>query len=132
MITYSQSLEAVTTADLEGFLTHWDFTPPDGTLLAMLKGSTHVIVAHDEASSSLCGYIMALSDSVACSYISALEVRPAYRYQGIGTALLTQMTSQLQTYGTYLSCAPEMAQFYESQGFKQITGMSKRRFRSAK
>jgi ribosomal protein S18 acetylase RimI-like enzyme len=129
MITYSQSLEAVTDADLTGFLAHWDFTPPCGTLLAMLKGSTHVIVAHDEASSTLCGYIMALSDGVACSYISALEVRLAYRHQGIGTALLTKMTSQLQTYGTYLSCAPDMVAFYESQGFKQTVGMSKRRKR---
>jgi ribosomal protein S18 acetylase RimI-like enzyme len=126
MITYSQSLEVVTTADLEGFLTHWDFTPPDGTLLAMLKGSTHVILVRDEASSTLCGYITALSDGLVCSYISALEVRLAYRHQGIGTALLTQMTSQLQTYGTYLSCAPDMVAFYESQGFKQTVGMSKR------
>jgi ribosomal protein S18 acetylase RimI-like enzyme len=95
----------------------------------MLKGSTHVILARDEASSTLCGYITALSDGVACSYISALEVRPAYRHQGIGTALITQLTSQLQTYGTYLSCAPDMVAFYESQGFKQTVGMSKRRKR---
>jgi ribosomal protein S18 acetylase RimI-like enzyme len=132
MITYSQSLEAVTDADLTDFLAHWDFTPPSGTLLAMLNGSTHVILARDESSSTLCGYVTALSDDVVCSYISALEVRPAYRHQCIGTALLTQMTSLLQTYGTYLCRAPEMAPFYESQGFKQIVGMSKRRFPSAK
>jgi ribosomal protein S18 acetylase RimI-like enzyme len=132
MIAYSQSLEAVTDADLTGFLAHWDFTPPSGTLLAMLKGSKHVVIARDEASSTLCGYATALGDGVVCSYISALEVRLAYRHQGIGTALLTQMTNQLQTYGTYLCCAPEMVQFYESQGFKQIVGMSKRRFPSAK
>jgi ribosomal protein S18 acetylase RimI-like enzyme len=129
MITYSQSVEAVTDADLTGFLAHWDFTPPSGTLLAMLKRSTHVILARDESSSTLCGYVTALSDDVVCSYISALEVRSAYRHQGIGTALLTQMTSQLQTYGTYLSCAPDMVAFYESQGFKQTVGMSKRRKR---
>ena len=132
MITYSQSLEAVATADLEGFLAHWDFTPPSGTLLAMLHGSTHVILARDESSSTLCGYVTAISDDVVCSYISAIEVRLAYRHQGIGSALLTQMTNQLQTYGTYLCCAPEMAQFYESQGFKQTVGMSKRSFPSAK
>ena len=130
MITYSQSFEAVTDAELTGFLAHWDFTPLSGTLLAMLHGSTHVILARDESSSTLCGYVTAISDDVVCSYISAIEVRLAYRHQGIGSALLTQMTSQLQTYGTYLSCAPAMAHFYESQSFKQITGMSKRRFPS--
>jgi ribosomal protein S18 acetylase RimI-like enzyme len=129
IITYSQSLEAVTTADLEGFLAHWDFTPPSGTLLAMLQSSTHVILARDESSSILCGYITALSDGVVCSYISALEVRPKFRHLGIGTALLNQMTSRLQTYGTYLSCAPGMVAFYESQCFKQTVGMSKRRKR---
>lgn len=129
MITYSHSLDAVTDADLTGLLAHWDFIPPNGTLLAMLHSSTHVILARDESSSTLCGYITALSDDVVCAYISALEVRPAFRHQGIASALITQMTNQLQTYGTYLSCAPNMAAFYEAQGFKQTVGMSKRRMR---
>jgi ribosomal protein S18 acetylase RimI-like enzyme len=127
MIIYSASLENLSDADLEGFLAHWDFTPPQGTLLAMLKGSTAVILARDEESSTLCGYVAALSDGVVCGYISALEVRPAFRKQGIGTALLTRMTEQLCVYGTYLSCAPAMVPFYESIGFTRVAGMTKRK-----
>ena len=44
-ITYSESLSTVSSADLDGFLSHWDVVPPPGTLLAMLKGSTSVILA---------------------------------------------------------------------------------------
>lgn len=127
MITYSTSLEGLSDADLDGFLAHWDFTPPPGTLLAMLKGSAAVILARDEQSSTICGYVAALSDGVVCGYISAVEVRAAYRKQGIGTALLTQMTEQLGVYGTYLSCAPAMVPFYESIGFKRVDGMTKRK-----
>jgi hypothetical protein len=39
---YSQSLDSVRDADLEGFLAHWDFNPPAGTLLKMLRGSSLV------------------------------------------------------------------------------------------
>lgn len=127
MIAYSTSLEHLDASDLEGFLSHWDFVPAEGTLLTMLKQSSEVILARDVSSSTICGYIAALSDRVACAYISALEVRPEFRGRGIGTALLTQMTDRLDVYGVYLSCAPAMAEFYASRGFTAVSGMSKRK-----
>jgi len=127
MISYSDSLEGVTTHDLEGFLAHWDFAPPAGTLLAMLRNSTVVILARDVHSSTLCGYIAALSDGIVCGYISALEVRPVYRNRGIATELLNRMTERLSVYGIYLSCAPSRVTFYESAGFLRVAGMTKRK-----
>jgi ribosomal protein S18 acetylase RimI-like enzyme len=126
-MNYTDSIESVEASDLEGFLSHWDFTPPAGTLLRMLQGSSMVILAREETSSILCGYVAALTDQVVCGYISAIEVRPEYRKQGIGTALLDRMTERLCVYGTYLSCAPAMIPFYEAAGFKQVAGMAKRR-----
>jgi len=126
-MTYSESLESVDDADLEGFLSHWDFTPPAGTLLRMLKGSSVVILAREPDSSRICGYVAALTDQISCAYISAIEVRPEYRKRGIGRALLNRMIERLSVYGTYLSCSPAMIPFYESAGFKQVAGMSKRR-----
>jgi ribosomal protein S18 acetylase RimI-like enzyme len=130
-ITYSESLESLDAADLEGFLAHWDFTPPANTLLRMLKGSSVVILARDPESSQICGYVAALTDHVAFAYITAIEVRPEYRKRGIGTALLNRMTERLSVYGTYLSCAPALIPFYESAGFKRVAGMAKRRLPAA-
>jgi ribosomal protein S18 acetylase RimI-like enzyme len=111
-------------SELSGFLAHWDFLPPAGTLFEMLSNSDLVILARNAETSQLCGYIAALSDGVACGYISALEVRPECRHMGIGTALLKQMVERLDVFGVYLSCAPEMIPFYESVGFARGTSMS--------
>lgn len=129
VISYSDTLDGLSAHDLEGFLAHWDFTPPNGTLLTMLKQSTMVILARDGASSRVCGYVTGLSDGVACGYISALEVRPEFRNRGIGSALLSRMTERLNVFGVYLSCAPSMLEFYKSRGFSSVTAMCKRKSR---
>ena len=125
-IAYSTSIEHLDDADLSGFLGHWDFEPPAGTLLQILSRSTEVVLARDVESSVLCGYITALSDKVACAYISALEVRPEYRRQGIATALLKQMVGRLDVFGVYLSCAPVLVSFYEAAGFTRGISMRRR------
>jgi GNAT superfamily N-acetyltransferase len=127
MIAYSTSIEHLERSDLSGFLAHWDFRPPEETLFEMLTGSSDVILAREVESSIVCGYVVALSDRVACAYISALEVRPEFRRRGIGTAPLKQMVGRLNVFGVYLSCAPAMAAFYEAAGFVPGVSMSLRR-----
>ena len=129
MITYSDTLDGLTAHDLEGFLAHWDFTPPEGTLIAMLERSTRVVLARDDNSTRVCGYVTALSDEVACGYISALEVRAEFRGKGIGTALLQRITERLDVFGVYLSCAPSMRGFYEARGFSGVTAFCRRKAR---
>ena len=126
-IAYSSSIEGLDEEDLSGFLAHWDFKPPAGTLRGMLRASTDVVIARDVESLTLCGYVTALSDKVACAYISALEVRPAYRGKGIGTALLTRMVDRLDVFGVYLACAPALVPFYEAAGFTPGISMGKRK-----
>jgi ribosomal protein S18 acetylase RimI-like enzyme len=126
-LIYSDALDGLAETDLDGLLSHWDFTPPPGTLRRMLEGSSRVILARDPGSSRVVGYITALTDHVSCGYISALEVRPEHRRQGIGAELLRQMTERLEVPGIYLSCAPALVLFYEAAGFRRITGMSRRR-----
>lgn len=127
MIEYSDTLDGLTAPDLEGFLEHWDFTPPEGALLAMLQNSALVVLARDSASSRVCGYATALSDGLVCGYISALEVRPEFRNRGIGSALLSRIAGRLDVFGVYLSCAPTMVAFYESRGFKPVAALCKRK-----
>jgi|JI8StandDraft_2_1071088.scaffolds.fasta_scaffold104591_1 ribosomal protein S18 acetylase RimI-like enzyme len=124
---FFHALDGLAERDLDGLLSHWDFKPPPGTLLRMLKGSSLVILARDAVSSRVAGYITALTDHVSCGYISGLEVRPDHRQRGLGTELLRQMTERLDVPGIYLSCAPALVPFYEAAGFRRITGMSRRR-----
>lgn len=126
LLTYSETLDSVLPADLEGFLAHWDFIPPAGTLRRILEGSSLVIIARDINTSRICGYVAALTDQVAFGYISVIEVRPECRKQGIGTELLNRVAERLNVYGIYLSCAPAMIPFYESAGFKQVAALAKR------
>jgi GNAT superfamily N-acetyltransferase len=126
-MNYDDFSESIGEADLEGLLSHWDFTPPAGTLRKMLQGSSIAILAREPGSSRVLGYTAALTDQVACGYISALEVRPEYRKQGIGTALLRRVAERLDVPGIHLSCAQAMIPFYEAAGFKQVVGMAKRR-----
>jgi ribosomal protein S18 acetylase RimI-like enzyme len=124
---FFHALDGLAERDLDGLLSHWDFTPPPGTLRRMLEGSSRVILARETGSSRVVGYITALTDHVSCGYISALEVRPEHRRQGIGAELLRRMTERLDVPGIYLSCAPALVPFYEAAGFRRITGMSRRR-----
>ena len=126
-IAYSTSIEHLDRSELSGFLVHWDFEPPTGTLFEILNRSTEVILARDLESSVLCGYVTAMSDSVACAYISALEVRLEYRRKGIGTVLLNQMVDRLDVFGIYLSCAPALVPFYEAAGFTPGVSMARRK-----
>ena len=128
MINYIDNIEGITPKQLEGFLAHWDFVPPQDTLLQVLHGSSHILIALDSETRNVLGYITALSDGVACSYISFLEVRATQRNKGIGTQLVRRMVAKLQSlYGIYLGCAPALVPFYEKYGFQKGTAMSKRR-----
>ena len=127
-ITYIDNIEAITPEQLEGFLAHWDFVPPQGNLLRILRGSSHILIAQESKSREVLGYIAALSDGVSCGYISHLEVRPLHRNKGIGTELVRRMLSKLETlHGTCLGCAPAMEQFYQRFGFTKMNAMSKRK-----
>lgn len=128
MITYLENIEEITPKQLEGFLAHWDFVPPQDTLLRLLRGSSHILIALDSERREVLGYIAALSDGVSSGYISHLEVRLAHRNHGIGTELTRRMLLKLQSlYGIYLGCAPALVPFYERLGFQKMAALSRRR-----
>ena len=69
-ITYTDNIAAITPKQLEGFLAHWDFVPPENALLRILRGSSHVLIAQDSSSQEVMGYITALSDGVSSAHIT--------------------------------------------------------------
>ena len=128
-ISYQHDLDGVSERQLGGFFAGWPNPPAPATHLRLLRGSQHVVLARDDASGQVVGFITALSDGVLSAYIPHLEVLPAYQGRGIGTVLLQQMLGQLrELYMVDLICDPPLQPFYERLGMRPWSGMVLRNY----
>lgn len=129
-ISYIDRVDDLTPEQLApGFFTGWPNPPSPVTHLAILRGSRHVWLAHDDDSGLVVGFITALSDGVLCAFIPLLEVVPEYQQQGIGRALVTRMFDTLAAlYSIDLLCDPNLQPFYERFGMRPYNAMLKRNY----
>ena len=127
MVTYADTPEGVTAADLEGFFVGWPRPPTLERRLDLLHGSDLVSLAFD--GSSLVGFATAVSDGVLAAYIPFLEVLPTHQGQGIGTALVRRVLDRLDDlYMVDVVCDAALTPFYERFGFLTLDrGMGLRR-----
>jgi ribosomal protein S18 acetylase RimI-like enzyme len=124
MIVYRESTDGVTPAHLAGFFVGWPNPPNPETHLRILDHSDAIVLAVDDDTSSVVGYITAITDHVVAAYIPHLEVLPAYQGQGIGRALVERMLGRLRDlYMIDLVCDPDVEAFYEGLGFGKLAGM---------
>jgi len=129
MIVYSDSIDGIGPDDLRGFFVGWPNPPSPGTHLRMLAGSDHIVLARDDASGRVVGYVTAIADGVLVAYIPLIEVLPEYRGQGIGTALMRRMLETLETlYAIDLLCDEDVQPFYARLGMRPATGMMVRNY----
>ena len=130
MIRYVDSLEGISAGQLRGgFFEGWGNAPSPETHLRILQGSAHVMLALDDQTGNVVGFITAISDGVLAAYIPLLEVLPEYKNQGIGTALVRRMLAQLQhLYMIDLLCDPDVQPFYERLGMHRSHGMLVRNY----
>lgn len=127
MIVYQDNLDGITEQQLSGFFVGWQRPPSPATLLKLLSNSTHRILAIDDATGHVVGFITALSDGVLSASVPFLEVLPAYRGRGIGEALVRRMLDALgDLYMIDFVCHPDMQPFYTRLGLKPSTGMMRR------
>lgn len=127
-IIYRDTVEALTAAQLAGFFAGWPNPPSAATLLRILQGSSHVIVAQLEedqgAAGPVVGYVTALSDGLSAAYIPHLEVRTDWQGRGIGQRLVEQMLAKLRNiYMIDLVCDLELRAYYERLGFRPYHAM---------
>jgi ribosomal protein S18 acetylase RimI-like enzyme len=124
MITYTDSTAGVSLVNLRGFFVGWPNPPAPETHLRILNGSDAVVLARDEASGAVVGFITAISDGVSCAYIPHLEVLPEYQGRGIGSELARRMLEKLsRLYMIDLLCDPDVQPFYARLGMHPATGM---------
>lgn len=129
MIRYLYSPEAVQAEQLQGFFVDWPNPPRPEAHLKLLNGSSHVVLALDEESNRVVGFITAISDGVLSAYIPLLEVLPPWKGQGIGQELTRRMLERLRgLYMIDLLCDPDLQSFYQRAGMFPATGMMLRNY----
>ena len=129
MIRYTDTVDEVTTEQIQNFFVGWPNPPTPETHLRLLTNSDEIILAIDDHTGEVVGFITALTDHVLTAYISFLEVLPTYQHQGIGHELVKRMVTRLRRlYAIDLLCDAELQPFYASLGMQPATGMMLRRY----
>ncbi len=129
MITYTDSLEGITVERLRGFFVGWTHPPTPEVHLRLLENSAHVVLALDDKTQQVVGFINAVSDNVLSAYIPLLEVLPEYQGRGIGSELVRRMLAKLSSlYMVDLICDKDLEAFYARFGMTAGFGMIIRNF----
>ncbi len=111
------------------FFVGWPNPPSAETHLRILKSCSHVVVAVDDSSGRVVGFINAVSDGILSAYIPLLEVLPDYQGEGIGTELVRRMRVKLKAlYQIDAICDKEVTGSYIRCGFTPATGVMLRNY----
>lgn len=114
MISYIHNIEELKSDHLKGFFVGWPNPPSPQTHLQLLQKSGEKIVAIDQETSTVVGFITAITDGTLCAYIPLLEVLPGFQGQGIGSKLVEKMLNRLKDYYMIdIVCDDNLFPFYE-------------------
>jgi ribosomal protein S18 acetylase RimI-like enzyme len=126
---YLTSADTISADQLHGFFVGWPNPPAPETHLAILRRSDAVVLAIDEETGRVIGFINALADGVLSAFIPLLEVLPDYQGRGIGQELVRRMLAQLgDLYAVDLLCDTDVQPFYARLGMQPAQGMMLRRY----
>jgi ribosomal protein S18 acetylase RimI-like enzyme len=124
VMKFKVSIDDITAEMLEGFFVGWPQKPTPETHLRLLKKSYKVVIAMDEETNKVIGFITAISDGVLSAYIPLLEVLPEYQNKGIGGELVERMLQELnEIYMVDLLCDENLQPYYEKFNMNKAKGM---------
>lgn len=127
---YKYNLDDISSDMLRGFFVDWPNPPSPQTHLKLLENSNKVVIAVDEQSKQVVGFITAISDGVLSAYIPFLEVLPAYKNRGIGKELIKRMLDELSNiYMIDLCCDDDLIPLYKKFGMIRSNGMLMRNYK---
>lgn len=128
-VTYLLGADDLNPEQLQGFFAGWPDPPAAETHLKLLRNSAEVVIALDQKTDQVIGFVSAITDGVLTAFIPLLEVLPPYQGQGIGQELMRRMLMRLDKfYMVDLLCDQALLPFYESAGMKPATGMLRRSY----
>ncbi len=127
---YKNSLDGISPDMLNGFFGDWPNPPKPDTHLRLLKNSSKVIIALDDNTNQVIGFITAISDGVLSAYIPLLEVLPKFRGKGIGKELVKRILKELDDiYMIDLCCDDDLIPYYDKFGMMKTNGMILRNYK---
>jgi ribosomal protein S18 acetylase RimI-like enzyme len=127
---YKNSLEGISSNMLNGFFVDWPSPPNSQTHLRLLEKSSKIVLAIDDNTNEVIGFITAISDGVLSAYIPLLEVLPQYKNKGIGKELVRRMLKELNNiYMIDLCCDDDLVPYYEKFGMTKTNGMVYRNYK---
>jgi GNAT superfamily N-acetyltransferase len=125
VVEYLTSADGVEPRQLTGFFEGWPSPPSPERHLAILLGSSHVVLARDAG--EIIGFVTAISDGSLAAYIPLLEVRREWRGKGVGSELVRRLLTQLEDlYMVDVICDHELIPFYERFGMVPLAGLGRR------
>jgi hypothetical protein len=74
MVLFTDSLDTLTPDQLKGFFVGWPNPPSPTAHLKLIKNSDEVILAVEENTGAVVGFITAITDRVLSAYIPLLKV----------------------------------------------------------
>jgi ribosomal protein S18 acetylase RimI-like enzyme len=128
-ISFRDSADEVAREQLQGFFVGWPTRPTPETHLRLMRSSDRVVLAIDDETGQVVGFVTALTDGVLSAYISFLEVLPSHQRRGIGRELVRRLLATLDgLYMVDVMCEVELQPFYRALGMVPATGMILRRY----
>ncbi len=114
---------------LKGYFMDWKYPMTPEEHIKTLKGSTYFIVAVDDDTNNIVGFVTALSDGINSGFIPLLEVLPQYQNRDIGTKLMEKILLKLKNIPNIdLTCDPDLQPFYEKFKMQKSHGMILRKY----
>ncbi|MFD8528927.1 GNAT family N-acetyltransferase [Streptosporangium canum] len=127
MIRYSDTVDTIEADRLTGFFVGWPTPASPEQHLAVLRGSYRAVVAIDEETDRVVGFINMISDGVLTAFVPWLEVLPEYQGQGVGSELVRRILADTEhLYSVDLLCDASLQPYYERFGMLRLPGMTLR------
>ena len=117
-ILYTDSLEGISSKNLEHLHVGWCNPPSPGTHLKSLRNMNAIMLAVERTSGDVVGFISGMTDETLILFIWDIEVRPEYQRRGIGMELVRRLLEKHgDIYQVNLHTDARTRPFYERLGF---------------